>query len=84
MATATAAQTRPPTLAELEVRALEAHRRGVAWGTFWPTVAADARKLAERSPKAYRPIYGHLLALWASGDADGMEPPGSAPWEQGA
>ena len=73
---------RPITLAALEARALEAHRDGTNWCQFWPTVAADARKLAERSPNAARPIYGNLLAIVVSGDTDGMEPPGSCEWEQ--
>jgi hypothetical protein len=78
----TAAQSQRPTLVDLESKAIEAHRLGTPWGTFWPTVAVKARKLAERSPNAGRTIYGHLLALVVSGDTAGMEPPGSEPWEQ--
>jgi hypothetical protein len=73
--------TTRPTLAGLEARAIEAHRRGVAWGTFWPTVAGDVAHLAGVSRRRFHTIYGLLFGLVIAGDLDGQQPPGSSPWE---
>jgi hypothetical protein len=57
--------------------AREAHRDGVAWSAFWPTVAADCRRLQASCPESYRTLYGRLLAMVVSGDEEGGEPIGT-------
>ena len=65
----------PRSWPELEAAALAAHRSGVPWATFWPTVAEDCRRLQAACPDAHRSLYGRLLALVVAGDEDGQEPP---------
>jgi hypothetical protein len=66
------------TFYDLERAALDAHRAGTTWGVFWPTVAGDVQRLPS---DGQRRAYQHLMHLWASGDASGMEPPGTDPRE---
>ena len=70
------------TFSDLESAALDAHRSGRSWASFWPTIESDARRLAGASPRVLNGMYQHLLHLAVSGDGDGQQPPGSCGWEQ--
>lgn len=53
--------------------AINAHRSGVVWDSFWPTVAADCRRLQAACPTSHRSLYGRLLSIVVAGDEDGVE-----------
>ncbi len=68
---------------QLEQAALEAHRRGDSWATFWPTVAADVAAVTGESStpwgkgsEARRELVARLSHLVACGNTDGMTPAG--------
>jgi hypothetical protein len=75
----TATTTR--TFRDLKRLALAAHVGGERWAAFWPSVAADVRRMAPYDRRAYRRLVERLLNLVVSGSMDGLEPPGSEPWE---
>ena len=58
---------------QLERLAADAHRAGVGWSAFWPTVAHRMNQ-AEPDAGVRRRLVNRLLALVASGDCEGMEP----------
>ncbi len=65
----------------LERAALDAHRRGDTWATFWASHAEQVRAVEPYDRDAYRRLVSRLLALVVSGDLDGQEPAGDAmPW----
>jgi hypothetical protein len=61
---------------QLESAALEAHRAGTTWSTWWPTIAAELVQLELLDDRAYSRLVRRLLAIVASGDTDGMQPVG--------
>jgi hypothetical protein len=74
------------TTQELERAAVDAHRRGLPWSQFWPTVAADVIRVEPYDRNRYHKLVGRLVALVAAGDVDGAEPaddgwPRPMPWE---
>ncbi len=65
----------------LEKLALQAHRHGDDWGTFWPTVAADVNRLHPWNNGDYNKMVNRLLMLLVAGDLDGERPAGDTLWE---
>ncbi len=58
---------------QIEQVAIEAHRRGLVWQDFWPTVAGDVTAVFPDYYDRGRFIH-RLVGLLASGDVDGQEP----------
>jgi hypothetical protein len=68
---------------DLERAALDAHRRGLTWGQYWPTVAQHAGQLEPHSTRKYRRLVDRLVGLVVAGDTDGAQPAGDPePWER--
>jgi len=70
----------------LERAAIAAHRDGMTWRDFWPTVASDVAAAEPWDRDAYRRIVRRLSHLLTCGDMDRMEPAGDGwprpcPWE---
>ena len=70
------------TWADLQRSAIQAHQASTRWLIFWMDVAPDVAVLHPHNRDQFRKAYQRLMHLWATGDAAGQEPPGSAPWEQ--
>jgi hypothetical protein len=65
-----------PSIKALERSALDAHRRGLPWSSFWLHNAVAIREAGDSR------LIARLLALVVSGDLDGQEPAGDAmPWQ---
>jgi len=80
----TTSDTRPATFADLLCLALDAHRRGEPWASFWPSVVGTVDLMADGDPERRQRLKDRLLSLLVSGSMDGLEPPGSEPWEADA
>ena len=66
---------------ELERIAIDANRCGLSWSEFWPTVAANVAAL-KLDYFARGQLVHRLVALVASGDADGQRAAGDfQPWQ---
>ena len=68
---------------QLERRATKAHRDGVGWVTFWPTIADAVRAAAPFDRLAYQRLRGRLLHLLLTGETSGMYAIGdddATPW----
>ncbi len=63
----------------LERPALQAHRRGDTWATFWQQYGQDAIALEPHHRQRFKRLTDRLLSLVTSGNLDGMEPAGE-PW----
>jgi hypothetical protein len=70
-------------LQSLDRYALDAHRRGKRWKTFWAEHGAEIHAAAASDAAGYRRLILRLLAIVVSGDTDGQCPPGDASqlWE---
>ena len=66
------------TTERLEHEAVVAHRRGIPWRTWWPTVAQDVERIEPHDTAAYRRLVARLLCLVVSGNLNGRTPPGDA------
>ena len=69
---------------QLERGAVEAHRRGETWATFWQMHGDAVIAVEPWNRQRFRQLANRLLALVASGDTDGQRPIGDddvAPWE---
>lgn len=71
----------------LERIALDAHRRGLSWSEYWPTVALDVAQAEPHDRAAYRRLVRRLSHLLTCGDLDGATPISTGtlwgePWEQ--
>ena len=67
---------------QLETAAIQAHRRGDDWKTFWPTVAADVSAMEPWDRDAFHKLVRRLSYLLTCGDCDGVVPVGDGdPWE---
>jgi len=65
---------------ELETAAVDAHRAGWPWATFWDSVRKRVAALESSGAEGLRE---KLLHLWATGEPDGMlPPPMTLPWER--
>jgi hypothetical protein len=60
----------------LERAALDAHRRGDDWKTFWPTVAGAVAELEPWDRDAYHRLVRRLSFLLTCGNGDGERPAG--------
>ena len=65
------------TTEELEHAATVAHRRGIRWRDWWPTISEHVAQAAPDTA-AYRRLVARLLALVTSGDLNGLYPVGNA------
>ena len=63
----------------LDRLALDAHRRGDTWATFWASHAEQVRAVDPYNREAYRGLVNRLLCIVVSGTTSGMEPAGE-PW----
>jgi hypothetical protein len=61
---------------KLEQAAIDAHRRGERWETFWHQHAEQARAVEPYSRQRFKRLFDRLVALVASGDTAGMMPVG--------
>ena len=62
----------------LDHEAVVAHRRGIRWTDWWPTVAHDVAQVEPHDTARYGALVGRLLALVTSGDLNGLYPVGNA------
>ena len=62
----------------LDHEAVVAHRRGIRWTDWWPTVAHDVAQVEPHDPARYGALVARLLALVTSGDLNGLYPVGNA------
>ena len=61
-------------LSRLEALAIDAHRRGTSWATFWETHRHTVGSLEPYDRAAYRRIVARLSHLLTCGDTGGMVP----------
>jgi hypothetical protein len=69
---------------ELELLAVDAHRRGIGWNQFYSEHAAAMKKDQPYDAGRYHRLYQRLMALVCSGDDAGQYPidVGMAQWDR--
>ena len=72
------------TIKDLAALALNAHRRGITFTDFWPTVSDAAKELEPWSRRAYHRLHNRLMHICITGSEGGQYPPGDddaiMPW----
>ena len=58
----------------LEQAAMDAHRRGDDWATFWQMYAEQVRQVEPVNRQRYRKLVNRLLHLLTTGEASGQQP----------
>jgi hypothetical protein len=62
------------TIKQIERSALDAHRRGLRWSAWWPSVAADVEAAEPYNLERRRKLIRRLTSLVCCGDLDGQTP----------
>ena len=72
------------TIRDLETAALEAHKAGVTFTQFWPTVAEAVGELEPWNRRAFHRLHDRLRHICITGSEDGMfavgDPDAPCPW----